>query len=64
MIGLAVAVVVIVLVGAAMVFARYTKHPEQTAGHDGVPADTTSDRFYRGVDRPAGPDVDDGPSAI
>ena len=23
------------------------------------PADTTSDRFYRGVDRPAGPDAED-----
>lgn len=63
MTGLAVGLVVVVLVVGAMVFARYTKHPEQTAGHAGTPEDTASDRYYRGVDRPAGPDADGGPGA-
>ena len=37
-------------------------HPEQTASHHDERPDTTSDRFYGGVDRPAGPDVEDSPT--
>lgn len=62
MMGWVVAIVVIVLVVATMVAARYTKHPEQAAGHDDAPADSTSDRFYRTADRPAGPDAEDPPA--
>jgi hypothetical protein len=60
-IAASVAVGVVVLVVVAAWASRYVKHPEQTAGHDEVPPDTTSDRFYRSVDRPAGPDAEDPP---
>lgn len=60
----AVVVVVVVLVVIAAVavpvmIARKGPHPEQTASHmEDLPTDDTSDRFYRGGDRPAGPDVE------
>jgi len=56
-IGILVALVVLV-VGAAVWFAKVSKHPEQTASHHDEAIDTTSERLYRGVDRPAGPDVE------
>ena len=57
--GLVVALVVLALVAAAVVGARYVRHPEQTAGHDDEHGDTTSDRFYGTTDTPAGPDADE-----
>ncbi len=59
MTGLVVALVVLALVAAAVVGARYVRHPEQTAGHDDERRDTTSDRFYGTTDTPAGPDADE-----
>ncbi|CAN5789769.1 hypothetical protein BH10ACT1_BH10ACT1_16750 [soil metagenome] len=59
MIGLVVAVVVIALVAAAIWAAKHTKNPEQTAGHTDQMADSTSNRFYRTDDRPAGPEAED-----
>ncbi len=59
--GFVIGAVVAALVAAAVIGARYVKHPEQTAGHGEVSGDTTSDRLYGGTDRPAGPDVEDGP---
>ncbi|MEZ5139350.1 MAG: hypothetical protein R2702_16095 [Acidimicrobiales bacterium] len=59
----------LVLVGAVAIcvvaawVAKRAKHPEQAAGEGQVPADTTSDRFYRTADRPAGPDAEDPPIA-
>ncbi|QXC61099.1 hypothetical protein KSP35_22760 [Aquihabitans sp. G128] len=58
MIGLVVGVVVVALVALAIWAAKHTKNPEQTAGHDDVPTDTLDDRFYRTVERPAGPDAE------
>lgn len=52
----------VVLVLAAVWASSRVRHPEQTAGHGSDPADTTSDRFYRSVDRPAGPDAEDPPA--
>ncbi len=52
------AVVVIVVVAASVWLSKVVKHPEQTASHDPPSPDTTSERLYEGVDRPAGPDVD------
>ena len=61
-----IAVIVLVVVGLAVVAAAWAsghvQHPEDAAGHDHVPADTTSDRFYRTADRPAGPDAEDPPA--
>ncbi len=48
----------VVIVGAIEA-AKRMRHPEQTAGHGDVPADTIDDRFYRTVDRPAGPDAEE-----
>jgi hypothetical protein len=65
---ISITVVAVVAVVAVVVLAawasRFVKHPEQTAGHDEVPADTTSDRFYRTADRPAGPDAEDPPAPV
>jgi hypothetical protein len=58
MTGAAIALVVVVLVILAVRMAGRVKHPEQTAGHGEEPPDTTSDRFYRSRDRPAGPDAE------
>jgi len=57
--GLVVALVVLALVAAAVVGARYVRHPEQTAGHDDERRDSTSERFYGTTDTPAGPDADE-----
>lgn len=59
--ALVVAGVIALVLVAAWASSR-VKHPEQTAGHGVDPADTTSDRFYRSVDRPAGPDAEDPPT--
>ena len=59
MIVAAIAVAVVVLVGLAVWISSRTKHPEQTAGHAEPQPDSTSDRFYRTADRPAGPDAED-----
>jgi len=53
--------VVAVLVLAAWA-SKHMKGPERAAGEGHVPADTTSDRFYRTADRPAGPDAEDPPA--
>lgn len=58
MIGILVALVVVLVVGAAVWFAKVSKHPEQTASHHDESVDTTSERLYSDVDRPAGPDVE------
>ena len=62
MIGALVAVGVVIVVVLAGWASAHVKHPEQTAGHGDHPADTTSDRFYRTADRPAGPDAEDPPA--
>lgn len=59
MTGLVVAVVVVALVAAAILASKRVRHPEQTAGHGETPVESRSERFYRGVDRPAGPDAED-----
>ena len=59
MIGLLVAVVVVVLVVGAVMASKRVQHPEQTASHTDPDTHTRSERLYEGVDRPAGPDVDD-----
>ncbi|HEX2576813.1 MAG TPA: hypothetical protein VHK88_10730 [Aquihabitans sp.] len=66
MTGLAVAVVVLVLVAGAVFASKRVKHPEQTASHGEADVSSTSERFYRGVDRPAGPDAEDpiGPTRL
>ncbi len=52
-------VAVIAIVVLAVVLLRQG-HPEQTATTiDDPTGDHLSDRLYRGVDRPAGPDVED-----
>jgi hypothetical protein len=61
-IGVAVVIAALLVAGIAAWASGRTKHPEQTAGHGIDPADTTSDRFYRGTDRPAGPDAEDPPA--
>jgi len=51
-------VTVAVILGLAFVLWRQG-HPEDTASHqEDVTTDSSSDRFYRGVDRPAGPDAE------
>lgn len=56
-------IVAAILIAAFVVWAtRISGRPEKTASHglreDRVGADTDSDRFYEGVDRPAGPDAE------
>lgn len=62
MTGLVVVVVVLVVIAAIavpVVIARKGPHPEQTASHmEDLAGDDTSDQFYRGVDRPGGPDIE------
>lgn len=57
-----VAVIIVALIAVvvlAVVLLRQG-HPEQTATTTDDPTgDSQSDRLYRGVDRPAGPDVED-----
>ena len=54
-----IVVAVIAVLVCALVLLRQG-HPEQTSTHTDDPtSDTLSDRLYRGVDRPAGPDVED-----
>lgn len=59
-------VAALVLVVFLVWMTRVSGRPERTAGHDDrrdeARPDTTSDRFYRGVDRPAGPDAEDTPA--
>jgi hypothetical protein len=59
MTGLVVALVVVVLVAAAVMASKRVRHPEDAAGGDDDVHDSPSDRFYRGADRPAGPDAED-----
>lgn len=57
------ALIALVLVAVvAWMGSRHVRHPEDTAGDPEEPADTTSDRFYRSADRPAGPDAEDPPA--
>jgi hypothetical protein len=58
-IGLVVALVVVVLVAGAVWASKHVQHPEQAAGHGEPDPTTTSERLYRGSDRPAGPDAED-----
>ncbi len=65
-IAIGVVVVLVVAVGSALL-ARVVQHPEQTATHDDVETGPEQDqRFYEGVDRPAGPDAEDpvGPTRL
>lgn len=61
----AAAVVFLAVVGVTvfLVAMNTANQPEDAAGHDRVPPDTTDDRFYRTADRPAGPDAEDDPAA-
>jgi hypothetical protein len=59
------ALLALVLVAVvAWLAGRHVRHPEDAAGGPEVAADTTSDRFYRSADRPAGPDAEDPPAAV
>ncbi len=50
---------VILVVGVSAWFLLARKHPERAASHEERDAESTrSDEFYRGVDRPAGPDAE------
>lgn len=49
----------IALVIAAAWASRYLRHPEDAATHPDPEPDTTSERFYRTADRPAGPDAEE-----
>lgn len=61
MVNVVVIVFAVALVVASAVVLLRQGSPEDTASHDDEPTDDTdSDRFYRGVDRPAGPDADSG----
>lgn len=54
-----VVLVVIAAVAVPVMIARRGPHPEQTASHmEDLAGDDTSDQFYRGVDRPGGPDIE------
>jgi len=55
----AVIVVGVIAVVVLAVILLRQGHPEQTATADEPTGDSLSDRLYRGVDRPAGPDVED-----
>jgi hypothetical protein len=59
-----VIVVAVAVVGVALIvfLLTRTKHPDETASHEDERPDTTNERFYRGVDRPAGPDAEDPPA--
>lgn len=63
MTAVVILIVVLIIVAALaipMLIARKGPHPEQAATHtDDLSDDETSERFYRGVDRPAGPDAED-----
>jgi Na+-transporting methylmalonyl-CoA/oxaloacetate decarboxylase gamma subunit len=57
-----VLLVLLVLVIAVVLvrFAQVAGRPEDAATHpEDLPEDTTSERFYRGADRPGGPDAED-----
>lgn len=57
------ALIALILVAVvAWMGSRRVRHPEDAAGDPEVPADTTSDRFHRSADRPAGPDAEDPPA--
>jgi hypothetical protein len=53
-----VAVAVTALVVGAIWASAHVAHPEQAASHGEAETRTTSDRLYRGSDRPAGPDAE------
>jgi hypothetical protein len=53
-----IVVAVLVIVALAVLLLRQG-NPEETATHGGPPDDSDSERFYRGVERPAGPDAED-----
>lgn len=62
MVNVIVIVFAVALVVASAVVLLRQGSPEDTASHNDDPtADTESDRFDRGVDRPAGPDAESGP---
>lgn len=52
--------IAVLLVWLARTSARSSRHHRDPT-EPLHPADTTSNRFYRGVDRPAGPDAEDAP---
>ena len=55
-----VVVVAAVIMVAAILYVFLARSPEQTATHES-PApegETTSERLYRGTERPAGPDAE------
>jgi hypothetical protein len=64
--GLALALIVIVVVAVSVVLARRVRHPENAATHEDQDKDSTTDRFHRTDDRPAGPGAEDpiGPTRI
>lgn len=56
----AVIIVAVIAIAVLAVVLLRQGHPEQTATTTDEPTgDNLSDRLYRGVDRPAGPDVED-----
>jgi hypothetical protein len=61
-----ISLVILVVLATTLLggWSRFVKHPEETATHEHEDddLDTTSERFYRGVDRPAGPDAEDPPA--
>ena len=58
--NVAVIIVGVIAVVVLAVILLRQGHPEQTATTTDEPTgDNLSDRLYRGVDRPAGPDVED-----
>lgn len=62
--GLLAAILAVVVVVAFVVLARVTKHPEQTATHDGSAADSERPASMAGgEDRPAGPGAEDPSNA-
>ncbi len=57
---IAVIVIAVLAVVVLAVLLLRQGHPEQTATHSDASApDDESGRLYKGVDRPAGPDVED-----
>lgn len=57
-------VLALAVIGVAVIVVlirRTPKHSEDTASHHDERPDTTSDNFYGGADRPAGPDAEDEP---
>lgn len=59
-----IVVLAVAVVGVAVIvfLLSRTKHPDETASHDDQRPDTTSEQFYGGADRPAGPDAEDSPA--